>query len=180
MEQEVWKDIKNFEGTYKISNKGRVKSYDKVIKRKDGVEYFKKGRILKPTYYSNGYRQLTIYKKSKRYDFIHHRVVAEHFIKNPYELPVIDHRNGLKDDNRAENLVWCTQKYNVRKAIVGKRDDSYLKGEKSHTTKHEKWKIVRAKNLFHLGFGRNFISNILGIPRTTLYYITSNKTWSDV
>ena len=98
--EEIFKDIENYEGLYQISNFGRVYS-------------IKRNRFLNPKKSGNGYRQVVLYKEDKhKYCYVH-RLVAQAFIPNPQNLPQINHISEIKSDNRAENLEWCTAKYNL-------------------------------------------------------------------
>ena len=102
---EEWKDIKGYEGIYQISNKGRVKSLNYRHTGKEGILSLNK---------RNGYFFIWLYKKGeKRKPFDIHRLVAEHFILNPDNLPVVNHKDENKLNNNVENLEWCTQEYNV-------------------------------------------------------------------
>ena len=72
----------------------------------------KHGRILKPEI-RNGYYSVDLMKNKKRYKFRIHRLVAEAFIPNPDNLPIINHKDENKLNNEASNLEWCTSSYNT-------------------------------------------------------------------
>ena len=99
--KEIWKDIKGYEGLYKISNLGNVKSIR-----------FGKNKILKHNLLQ-GYPVVQLSNKNIRHTFEIHRLVAQAFIPNPNNYPYINHKNEIRTDYRIENLEWCTQKMNV-------------------------------------------------------------------
>lgn len=104
---EIWKDIKNYEGIYQISNLGnvrRIKFINNIVE---------KGKILiLKTNNFNKYSQITLCKNGKVKMFYIHRLVAEAFIPNPENKPQVNHIDENKKNNRADNLEWCTIKYN--------------------------------------------------------------------
>ena len=102
MKNEVWKDIKGFEGHYQVSDKGRVRS----------LKYGKE-RILKPERTHNGYLRVGLLKNRNRKMFMVHRLVGQAFLSNPHNLPQINHKDEDKTNNRVENLEWCDGKYNM-------------------------------------------------------------------
>ena len=108
---EVWKPITNFEGLYEVSNYGRIKSLGRTIRlRNNGYKIFPE-RILK-TQLWKGYERTQLTKDGKSYTVKVHRVVAKEFIKNPNNLPQVNHKDENKTNNKADNLEWCTQSYN--------------------------------------------------------------------
>lgn len=108
---ELWKNIKGYEDKYMISNLGRVKSL--VDNKKRLREHIKTPRKAK-----NGYLYVLLWKNSISETKKIHRLVAEHFIDNAFCLPQVNHKDGNKENNRVDNLEWCTAKHNVHHAII--------------------------------------------------------------
>ena len=139
MQEEIWKDVKGYEGLYQVSNLGRVRSL--------GFDKWHKGKNLKPSIDSNGcYLFVGLHKKGVATQKYIHRLVAENFIDNPNTLPCINHINEIKTDNRAENLEWCTVKYNSNYGGAKKRMiESRLKNNDMEEVKR-KIKETKKKN----------------------------------
>ena len=118
---EIWRDVIGYEGLYQVSNLGRVKSF------------YNGGRIMKLSSSNNGYLHVGLCRDNKRKTRKVHRLVAEAFIPNPESKREVNHINGDKTDNRAENLEWCTPSENMQHAIV----TGLVKqnGEDSHNAK---------------------------------------------
>lgn len=110
MNNEVWKDIKDYEGHYQVSDKGRVKS----IK-------FRKEIIMKPERNKSGYLAIGLRKNGEHKLFKVHRLVAIAFIPNPDNLPQVNHKDENKENNSVENLEWCDSKYNINFGIHNQR-----------------------------------------------------------
>lgn len=116
---EIWRDIKGYENLYQISSEGRVRSLDRYVKNK-GKLNFRKGKIL-TTSNRNGYSSVSLSKDGVITTHSVHRLVALAFLDNPNDFSIINHRNEIKNDNRVENLEWCTHKYNMNYGTINKR-----------------------------------------------------------
>ena len=111
---EVWKDIKGYEGLYRISNMGRVKSLERTARNNiHGGERTIKESILSPTDNGHGYMLVGLKKDCKRKNHYVHRLVAEHFVENPLQNLYVNHLDYDKSNNKATNLEWCTQGENI-------------------------------------------------------------------
>lgn len=108
---EVWVDIPNYTGYYQVSNEGRVRSVD----RQSSNRRFK-GKILSGSVGRDGYHQFNLYKEGEAKTFKRSRLVAEAFIDNPNNLPVVEHKDDNKVNDKISNLVWGTISSNTRNA----------------------------------------------------------------
>lgn len=121
MENEIWEDIDNYVGFYQVSNLGRVRSIDRIVKHWRGGKLIKKGKILKQKPNKYGYKCLRLIKNGKYKDVTVHRLVAIAFIPNPNNLPFVNHKDENPSNNNVNNLEWCTQEYNVNYGTANKR-----------------------------------------------------------
>lgn len=130
--EEQWKPIKGFEGLYDVSNIGRVRSVTHVIERIEGIKKTIKGRILKQSEYRGGYLNVLLSANGHNYHAKVHRLVAIAFVPNPEKKPYVDHINGIRTDNRTENLRWCTHSENNSFDLARKHfsEGSFWRGKK--------------------------------------------------
>ena len=109
---EIWKEIKNYENLYEVSNYGKIKSINRIIKRGKNGNIPIKERILKSSINVSGYKTVALSKNNKKKIIPIHRLVAQTFISNPKNLPCVNHKDENKLNNCVDNLEWCTVKYN--------------------------------------------------------------------
>ena len=131
-ESEVWRDVVEFEGFYKVSNRGDVYSVERrdVMGRKCG------GRTLKTLRGKDGYLRINLSKNGITKQYLIHRLVAQAFIPNQNNYLEINHKDENKTNNRVENLEWCTRKYNMN---YGTRN------ERANQTQSKKVKAINIK-----------------------------------
>lgn len=135
---EVWKDIEGYEGLYQVSNMGRVKSLERYVQNNLGMQH-KLEKMKEPSERRRkdglqGYFALQLYKDNKGKNCYIHRLVAETFIENPDHKETVNHINGDKHDNRAENLEWASYAENNRHAVeIGLNDSKHRRNRKGST-----------------------------------------------
>lgn len=146
MKEEIWKSMKDFEEGYLISNIGRIKSKERVVDYGGNMKALRKSKILgfRVGKYGYTYTVISLYRVRKTVK--HHRLVAEHFIPNPENLPQVNHIDGSKFNNSVYNLEWCTSKQNMNHAYrTGLKHG--VRGELSHYSKLHDSDIMEIRHL---------------------------------
>lgn len=167
----IWK-LATVNSNYSISSTGLVKNN-------------RTGRILKP-WLSDGYEVVRFNKGGKSYRV--HRLVALSFLDQINGLTIINHKNGIRNDNRVENLEWCNKSYNLRHAIetglcpahlnkIGHKDSV---GSKNAMSKLDENDIKQIRKLRKEGLTLKQISVKFNVHFATIGYIIQGKTWSHV
>lgn len=171
---EVWKSIKGYEDLYEISSIGRIRSKDKwVINSNVGGMRLSKSRLLNPPIVK-GYVQVMLMNNNVKHQEKAHRLVATHFIPNPDNLPFVNHINGIKNDNRVENLEWVTKGDNARHA--------YRTGLKTipRGENHPQVKLTAIQALeIYKAQGKHIdIAKVYGVSRMLVTSIKNGRSWS--
>lgn len=176
---EEWKNVKGFEGLYQVSNLGRVKALAKEWYSGNRNSLRKKEEILlKPCSNTRGYLAVTLSKNSKHKMFRVNRLIAQHFLPNPENKPEVNHINGIKTDNRVENLEFCTRSNNMKHAFNTGLKIS-VKGEKHGQSKLTDAQILEIRALKGKLFQRE-IAEIYGVSKTLISNVHSRKTWKHI
>lgn len=113
MKKEIWRPIKGYEGWYEVSSYGNVRSLDRLVIHSEGRKRLWKGKIMKLCHLNNGYLNIELSKNCVKKHHSIHRLVAEAFIPNPDNLPIVNHKDENPNNNHVSNLEWCTRSYNI-------------------------------------------------------------------
>lgn len=176
--KETWKDIKGYEGLYKVSSLGNIKSLDRIVFNEGNKSNCKiKGKILKPNKDKGGYMYVGLVKNKKKTNSIKvHRLVAFAFCNGYKQGLEVNHKNGIRHDNRAINLEWVTRSKNIR--------DIYNRGlntngEKNNSSKLKNEYIGIIDSLYNSGVSQKIIAKAFGVSQGTISNIVTNKHYKN-
>lgn len=161
---EIWKDIKGYENRYQVSNLGRIKSLPKNGRKEE--------LILKPQPLKTGYLSIDLCKDSKTKKLSIHRIVAKTFIENTFNKEEVNHINGLKTDNRVENLEWNTKSENQKHSIrIGLRSAKGIKNSQVKLKEEEVLIIYNSLEKY------NILSEKYNVSISTISDIKRGYSW---
>lgn len=176
--KEIFKDIKGYEGLYQISNIGRVKSLPKPKRNRSG-KWTTSEKILKPSINFEGYTTSALIKNGIAKTKTLHRLVAKAFIPNPENKLTVNHINGIRNDNRVENLEWNTQSENVSHAFrigmktqIGSKCPRAILNEKQVLEIRSKFK----KRIYT----RVMLGKEYGVSEHTIKKVLNKNNWSHI
>ena len=173
----IWKDVKGFEGLYEVSNTGEVRTVERTILRKSKLgklsEYLIKSSIKKPYKNKSGYVTIAIVKDNKTITTYLHRIIAEAFVERILETDiVVNHINGIKNDNRIENLEWVTSSTNNVHAL-----DTGLRSTRKSMTPEFIESVLELRNQ---GLLISEIATKLSTTNAIIQGITSGNTYKRI
>lgn len=171
--EEEWKPVFRYGSDYEISSKGRIRSY-KRTGRTDN-----KPRILKRNLRGEGYWYIQLRRKGKTFTHKVARLVAEAFCVNPFDLPIVNHIDGIKTNDKATNLEWCDQSYNLKHAYrTGLKVP--VRGEQSVHAKLTNETVLWLREWIRDGHGIRETARKFGVSHTTVRKILSGSKWKHV
>lgn len=150
----VRKPVAGYEGYYEVDQFGRVFSCDRVVSVDDNSRKYDKplrGKQMKQSMHDKGYKIVSLTRDGKTKTCFVHRLVAEAFIPNPDNLPMVNHKDEDKTNNFLENLEWCTASYNRTYGKAVERHAKKIRGI-PHTEEHNK-KISESLKAHYSSYG---------------------------
>ena len=162
------KPLPNFELLYEIDEDGRFFS-------------LRRGRLLKSSVNNAGYLCIGLWVNSEITNFLVHRAVAETFVPNPHNKPVVNHKDGNRLNNHYSNLEWVTSAENTQHAIKNgisfKRKTGDAKGEGHHASKFKDYQIREIREQYNKHKNASFIARQYNVSTNTIYRIVTGRAW---
>lgn len=161
-----WKQIKEFEEYYEVNDLGQVRRIGQISNRKKQITH-------------KGYHKVFLYGGGKRLHCFVHRLVAIAFISNPENKPNINHKNGIKTDNRINNLEWCTTAENNQHAKEMKLYKP-LHGSKHGMSALTEEIVLKIREHAKEGMTHKSIADFYGVTPSTIRMVIIGKSWKHV
>jgi hypothetical protein len=170
LENEIWKPVVGYEDIYNVSCFGRIKRIKtKIYSVKRNCYVWKNEHIIAQN--THIYKQFSIRANGKMYALKIHRVIAEAFIPNPENKPCVNHINGIKTDNRIENLEWCTFSENTKHA--------YSNGL-IQVGKLKEYQVLEIFKRAHNGENLTNIAKEFNVHKSNISDIKNKKIWKNI
>lgn len=174
MSEEIWKPVVGYEGLYEVSDRGRVRTLIKKTRCKSA------GGILAQQSAPNRYRLVCLTKDGDDHSRSVHRLVATAFIQNLEGKPTVNHRNGIRDDNRLSNLEWATHAEQQEHARSGGRNWA-VRGTARKSAKLTESRVLLLRAMYASGsFSQSEIGAMFGVHQMIVSRIVRMISWSHV
>ena len=161
---EIWRDVLGYEGLYKVSYYGRVKSFQRV-----------KPRILSPQQNNNGYLNMLLHKGGEIHPIGAHVLVAKAFIANPDKKPQVHHISADKHNNCVWNLSWVTNSENIQHALQSGSIKTGSANSCSKLTAEQVEEIIKTAIPRDKKFGPRHLAKKFGVGNSTIYRIINGE-----
>lgn len=171
--KENWKEIVNYEGLYEVSDMGRIKSMCRWCWNGHG-RFLRKEKIKKV--HKKDYYRVQLSSHNVRKLFLVHRLVAQAFIGDCPEEEEVNHKNGVKTDNRIENLEYVTKSENSKHAVaLGLIDHA---GEKCPVSKLTNSQVLGIRRRHKKGdTSYKKLGMMFGVSKSTIAHIITRRNW---
>lgn len=183
MQDEIWKDVEGYEGLYQASTWGRIKSLPTSLpriysNRKAGL-YRTSEKILKTPVASSGYAIVTLCKDGIQTSCSVHRLIAETFLTNPNNYPVINHKDTNRINNNLANLEWCT--YSRNNSLPFQQGRRSVRGSDNNTSKLDELQVLTIKLILaEKSLTPKQIAKYFSVSPAAIYHILKESTWSHI
>lgn len=179
--ENIFYTLKGYEGYYEISKEGVIRSLDRKVPSNCDLNGRKfnhfKSQILKQRIDRHGYLVIQLCKDGIYKRHFVHRLIAETFINNENDLPIVNHMDGNTLNNQINNLEWCSYSHNIKHAYDNELRPK-VSGRNGGVIPYELLDIIEI--LCNLGLNKRDCIEVLKIPKTTFMDITSGKCYSSI
>lgn len=190
MNQENWKDVAGYEGLYRVSDMGRVKSLERIVFKKmygGGVHpYTRKARFRKFDISEDGYCTVELSKNTDKNKFKVHRIVAFTFLPVAQGKDFVNHIDNDPLNNRVSNLEWCTSAENVNHSVKQGRHAGIenipesmrrMVGSKNFSSKLTEDQVIQIRSM---KMPQRQIAKMFGVSKTAIKFVQQRKSWTHV
>lgn len=177
---EEWRSIKGFEGSYEVSDLGRVRSLDRMVNSAHNAKRIVLGQILRASKEPNGYLRICLSIRNRYKSYSVHRLVAKAFIPNCDNKSQINHKDGDKENNTVPNLEWCTAKENSQHAVTTGLRVNTQRGSTHYGSILTESDVLTIRFLKAEGMPPKHIAEIFDIKSSHLSAIISKRIWKHV
>ena len=170
MPNEIWKPVPGYEGLYEVSDRGQVRSLDRMCPGRDGRSELHRGKVLRPQKLKNGYLEVKLRKDgASKHGLIHHLVAAAFLGARPSGHDVL-HRDGRRQNNAVENLSYGTRAENLH--------STYAYGGRQASGKLSLRDVSEIRQRISAGEGDRTIVECFGVHPAAIYHIRVGKTFA--